>query len=93
MACAELSDYLTLGNVKNSVNMPCVTLAHKKANRVGIFYEAGAETEGAVLALLAGADLAKATRGAVSYVIAEKDEAFDLEKINAVGGVIRAISY
>jgi D-3-phosphoglycerate dehydrogenase len=93
MACRQLAEYLENGNIVNSVNMPCVRLAKKKANRVGIFYRNDAETDGAVLAFLAGADLAKGTRGDVAYVLGEKDSAFDLDKINAVGGVIRSISY
>ncbi len=93
MACRQLADYLANGNIQNSVNMPAVHLGRKKAHRVGIFYRAEAEVDGAVAALLSGADLAKATRGGVTYVLAECDRAFDLEKINAVGGVIRSISY
>ncbi|MBR2616312.1 MAG: 3-phosphoglycerate dehydrogenase [Clostridia bacterium] len=93
MACDQLRDYLVSGNIKNSVNMPAVRLAKAKANRVGIFYRNDAETDGAVMALLAGASLAKGTRGGIAYVLAESDTAFDLEKINAVGGVVRLLSY
>jgi len=93
MACRQLAEYLECGNIVNSVNMPCVRLAANGGARVGVFYENNEETDGAVAALLAGANLAKGTRGGVSYVIAERTAPFDLDKINAVGGVIRTISY
>ncbi len=91
MACRQLADYLENGNVKNSVNMPCVRLARGGKSRVGIFYAPEAEEE--VKALLADATVARGERGGVVYALAERDAAFDTEKINQVGGVKRVISY
>lgn len=34
MACRELDDFLTLGNIKNSVNFPDVSLPHSAAHRI-----------------------------------------------------------
>lgn len=93
MACAQLRDYLENGNIKNSVNMPCIRLDRGEGARVGIFYEANAETEAEIAKLTFGGKSAKGTRGAISYLLAERAEAFDLDQINKVGGVVRAISY
>ena len=73
--------------------MPCIRLDRGEGARVGIFYEANAETEAELAKLTFGGKSAKGTRGAISYLLAERAEAFDLDQINKVGGVVRAISY
>lgn len=93
MAADELSDYLLNGNIKNSVNMPCVSAPRNGAYRVGVFYKADPETEAEVGKLLFGAALSKATRGDVTYALCDSSAAFDLSKIKAVSGVIRATAY
>jgi len=93
MACRQLADYLENGNIKNSVNMPSVRLARGEQYRIGVFYRKDAETEEQVQKLLFGANLAKASRGEVTYALCERDTEFDLEKINAVGGVLRTVSF
>ncbi len=93
MACRQLSDYLENGNIKNSVNMPALSLPRSGKNRVGIFYQNTPETDAEVQKALFGATLAKGVRGEIAYVLAEREEAFHLDEINAVGGVIRSLSY
>lgn len=39
MACRELDDFLTLGNIKNSVNFPDVSLPHSAAHRICCFHK------------------------------------------------------
>ena len=93
MACEQLADYLENGNIKNSVNMPAVRLGRALPNRIGVFYRKDEKTEEAVQKLLFGANLAKGVRGETVYALCERDTAFDLDKISAVGGVLRVISY
>ena len=69
--------------------MPAVKLGRAYANRVGIIMKEGTDVEG----LIAGGNVARGTRGGYTYLIAERDAAFDLEKIQSVGGVIRVTSY
>ena len=91
MACRQLADYLENGNIKNSVNMPCIRLARGGKNRIGVFFRPEAEAE--VQALLLGADMARGERGGVVYALCEREAGFDLEAIKKVGGVLRVISY
>ncbi len=93
MACRQLADYLLNGNIKNSVNMPCISLPREGEYRVGIFYKAEAETEAALSEAVFGANTAKAVRKDVGYMLCDSKNPIDLEKINTVGGVIRTISY
>lgn len=93
MACDQLRDYLENGNIKNSVNMPCLALDRGEGARVGIFYRADPEGEAALAKLTFGGKAAKGTRGGMTYLLAEREEAFDLEQIKKVGGVVRVISY
>ena len=91
MACRQLADYLENGNIKNSVNMPCIRLARGGKCRIGVFFRPEAEAE--VQALLLGADMARGERGGVIYALCEREAGFDLEAIKKVGGVLRVISY
>lgn len=93
MACRQLSDYLLNGNIKNSVNMPCISLPREGEYRVGIFYKAENATEAALSEAVLGANVAKATRKDIGYMLCDSKNPIDLEKINTVGGVIRTISY
>lgn len=93
MACAQLTDFLENGNIKNSVNMPAVHLGRAEANRVGIFYRAEAEVDANLQKLVFGARKAGATKGGVSYLLCESENEFDTDKIKAVEGVIRVTSY
>jgi len=93
MACRQLSDYLLNGNIKNSVNMPCLSLPREGEYRVGIFYKAEAATEAALSEAVFGANVAKATRKDIGYMLCDSKNPVNLEKINTVGGVIRTISY
>ena len=93
MACRQLSDYLLNGNIKNSVNMPAVSLPREGDYRAGIFYKADATTEAALSEITFGMNVAKGLRGNVGYMLCDSKAPIDLEKINTVGGVIRTISY
>jgi D-3-phosphoglycerate dehydrogenase len=45
MAAEELGDFLTAGNIRNSVNFPAVTLGAKEGPRTLVLFKEGAETE------------------------------------------------
>lgn len=89
MACNQLADYLQNGNIKNSVNMPAVKLGRSYENRVGVILKSGADIE----TFISGGNVARGTRGDFTYILAERAEAFDLDAIRSVGGVIRATAY
>ncbi len=89
MACDQIADYLLNGNIKNSVNMPAVKLGRSMKNRIGIILKGDADVEN----LIAGGNVARGKRGDYTYILCERDGAFDLDKIKSVGGVKRVTSY
>jgi len=93
MACDQLREFLENGNIKNSVNMPSIHLDRGEGKRVGVFYRTGAETEAELAKLTFGGKSVKGTRGEISYLLCERDEAYDVEQIKQVGGVVRVTSY
>lgn len=93
MACEQLADYLNNGNIKNSVNMPAVQLARAEKYRVGIIYQAEEKVDAEIKKLIFGTRQAGGVRAKAAYLLCESENPIDTEKINAVGGVIRTISY
>lgn len=89
MAAKSLSEYLTNGNIINSVNLPSLTMEREKAYRVGILAKEGCD----VSAYLQGAKIAQNTRFGLTYLLCERDSAFDVSSITSVGGVLRVTSY
>ena len=83
MASAELKDYIENGNIKNSVNCPALTVTAKGAVRVTVLTKE-ADAEATVKKLLAGAKIASAKRGDVTYVIADLDKAPAKDAIKAL---------
>lgn len=83
MASAELKDYIENGNIKNSVNCPALSLARKGAVRVTVLTKE-ADAEAIVKAALAGAKIASAKRGDITYVIADLDKAPSDDVLNAL---------
>ena len=88
MAVDQVMDYLENGNIVNSVNYPAVSLGAKKATRVCVIAKADAGAAEKVAAALPGADMACATRGDYTYVLAETAGAVDAAAI-AGDGIIR----
>lgn len=89
MAVRQLTDFLTCGNITNSVNLPNVFLERKYANRIGIIAKRGADFEH----LISHGVIARGERGDWVYALCERDAEFDVEKIKTVGGVVRVTSY
>lgn len=77
MAVDQVMDYLENGNIVNSVNYPAVSLGAKKAPRIGVIAKADAGAAEKVAAALPGANMACATKGDYTYVLAEAAGAAD----------------
>ncbi|MGX8774726.1 MAG: 3-phosphoglycerate dehydrogenase [Bacillota bacterium] len=88
MAVTQVMDYIENGNIKNSVNMPSVSLGPKKdCPRLSVICKANAESDVMFkLNQLELSDVASETRGEYSYILADlEDKTIDLH----VAGVIR----
>ena len=88
MAVAQVMDYLENGNIKNSVNMPNVSLGPKKdCPRLSVICKANAESDVMFkLNQLELANVVSATRGDFAYILADlEDKTIDLH----TAGVIR----
>ena len=88
MAVAQVMDYLENGNIKNSVNMPNVSLGPKKdCPRLSVICKTNAESDVMFkLNQLELANVVSATRGDYAYILADlEDKTIDLH----VAGVIR----
>lgn len=84
MAADELIAYIEKGEIVNSVNMPRMELDAVTGARVCVIHKADAaeDVKNAI-----GADVKYAARGDYGYTVADVDA--DVEKLNAINGVIR----
>ena len=97
MAAQEAADYLLSGNIKNSVNMPAVTLDRMGASRVCIIHKNVPRMLNSFLDLIGGeninvAHMINAARGEVAYTIIDTDTPVSAkipEGIGALPDVIR----
>lgn len=96
MAAEELRDYLLNGNIKNSVNLPTVTLPREAGNRVCVIHK----NEKGILAGLTTAmsqigqnidNMTNKSRGEFAYTILDVAEVTDgaVDAMKALEGVIR----
>lgn len=88
MAVSQVMDYIENGNIKNSVNMPNVTLGKKGSSpRLSVICKASAESDVIFkLQQLELSNVARAVRGDYAYILADlEDKQIDLN----VAGVIR----
>ena len=97
MAADELHEYLSLGNIRNSVNYPAVSAAPAGAARICVLHTADAAVLGALSEACAKAGLAvlaatTKTRGQNGYTMVDVDSANEsvVTEIAAVAGVRRA---
>lgn len=78
MAAQEAADYLLSGNIKNSVNMPAVTLDRMGASRVCVIHRNVPRMLNSFLDLIGGeninvAHMINAARGELAYTIIDTD--------------------
>ncbi|MBQ6402142.1 MAG: 3-phosphoglycerate dehydrogenase [Firmicutes bacterium] len=88
MAVDQVMDYLDNGNIVNSVNFPAVSMGPRKGARLCVMAKADAGAAEKVAAALPGADMVCASRGDVTYVLAEAAGPIDASAI-AGDGIIR----
>ncbi len=98
MAADELDEYLSLGNIRNSVNYPALSAAPAGAARVCVLHAADADVTGALVGLCGVAAMATKTRGTNGYTVvdlAAAPAADALDKIAAIAGVrrVRVITF
>ncbi len=101
MAATELRDYLEMGKIVNSVNLPNAVLPFTGNFRVAVIHSNVTGMVGQITALLAesGAnitDMVNKSKGEIAYTVINLDENVDnktIEKIKAVGSVIRVRTF
>ena len=101
MAAHELDEFLTCGNIKNSVNMPNVSIPHTGASRVCLLHKNVPTVLGQITGIVAKynvniENMANGSRGEYGYTIVELGErlpdAAEAE-FNAIDGMIRVDYY
>ncbi len=101
MAAQQLDEYLTNGNIKNSVNFPNVSLAHTAQERVCVMHANVPNMLSQITSAFSSqnvniANLANGSKGDVAYTIVETDEHADEEtvkKVLAIEGVFKVKRY
>ena len=97
MAAHELVDFITTGNIKNSVNYPSVAIPHTGASRICIAHLNVANMLSQITSIVSGEcinieNLSNGSKGDYAYTIVElgvEVPAGIKEKIEAIDGVIR----
>ncbi len=97
MAAKELDDFLTTGNIKNSVNYPSVSIPHTGAARICIAHSNIANILSGVTTLVSAEginieNMSNGSKGNYAYTIVEigvKVPESIIPKIEAIEGVIR----
>ena len=101
MAAEELDEFLTCGNIKNSVNMPCVSIPHTGAARVCLLHKNIPTTLGQITAIVAKhnvniENMSNGSRGDYGYTIVELAETLPAStdaEFKAIEGMIRVSYY
>lgn len=101
MAAHELIDYLELGNIRNSVNFPNVSLPASNSPRVAVMHKNIPALLSKLTTVISDAkiniaNLANGSKGENAYTLIETDaplEASALDKLSEIDGVIRVLSY
>ena len=97
MAAGQLTEFLSTGNIKNSVNYPNVSIPHTGASRICISHLNIANMLASITSIVSGAginieNLSNGSRGEYAYTIVEMSVAVPDEvvsKIEAIEGIIR----
>ena len=97
MAAKELDEFLTTGNIKNSVNYPSVSIPHTGAARICIAHKNIANVLSSITSIVSGEginieNLSNGSKGDFAYTIVEigvKVPENIIPEIEAVEGVIR----
>ena len=101
MAAEELDEFLTTGNIRNSVNYPNVSIPHTGAARVCLMHKNIPATLNKITAVVSAdginiENMSNSSRGDYAYTIVEVSSAFPAnaeEQFRAIEGVIRVTFY
>ncbi|MBE6568440.1 MAG: 3-phosphoglycerate dehydrogenase [Ruminococcaceae bacterium] len=101
MAAHELDEFLTCGNIKNSVNLPNVSIPHTGAERVCLIHKNVPTVLGQITGIVAKynvniENMANGSRGEYGYTIVELGEALPATadaEFTAIDGMIRVTYY
>ena len=101
MAAQELDEFLTCGNIKNSVNLPNVSIPHTGAARVCLLHKNVPTILGQITGIVAKhnvniENMSNGSRGEYGYTIVELGEALPASteaEFNAIEGMIRVEYY
>ncbi|MBQ2775443.1 MAG: 3-phosphoglycerate dehydrogenase [Clostridia bacterium] len=90
MAADELIAYLERGEIKNSVNLPNVALPAAFETRVCVIFKETDGIQSEIIAALGNtASLVCATKKGMGYLAADISGQPDVDKLNAIDGVVR----
>ena len=101
MAAKQLDEYLTNGNIKNSVNFPSVSLPHASLHRVCIMHKNVPNMLSQITASFSSVNvnienLANGSRGDIAYTIVETNDEISGDIVNAImaiDGVFKVKSF
>ena len=101
MAAKQLDEYLTNGNIKNSVNFPSVSLTHASLHRVCIMHKNVPNMLSQITASFSSVNvnienLANGSRGDIAYTIVETNDEISGDIVNAImaiDGVFKVKSF
>ena len=101
MAAEELDEFLTTGNIRNSVNYPNVSIPHTGAARVCLMHKNIPATLNKITAVVSAEginieNMSNSSRGDYAYTIVEVGSAFPADaeaQFRAIEGVIRVTFY
>lgn len=101
MAAKQLHEYLSCGNIANSVNFPSVSLPHTSFARVCVLHKNVPNMLTQITSAFSADginidNLANGSKGQMAYTIVEIASAPDekiVKELNAIDGVIRVLTY
>jgi D-3-phosphoglycerate dehydrogenase len=97
MAARELHEYLTLGNICNSVNLPQCVMAPSGTHRICVLHRNITNMVGQITAVIAAADcnianMINKSRGEIAYSILDLDNPLPedaMRRLSAINGMLR----
>lgn len=95
-AAQELMDYLTYGNISNSVNLPNAKMEMNSPFRITCIHENKPKMISQITDILKDANienLMNKSKKDIAYTIIDLDSKIDIEKIKKISGIIRVTTF
>ncbi len=95
-AAQELMDYLTYGNISNSVNLPNAKMEMNSPFRITCIHENKPKMISQITDILKNANienLMNKSKKDIAYTIIDLDSKIDIEKIKKISGMIRVTTF